>query len=240
VLALVGGDEFMPGNEQQDELLVREARRLGAGRQAFVIASAAVRQAPDQAVATARAWFAGLGLEIEELPLRTRRQGSDPGIVEQASRGGLFYLAGGDPGLVVRLLEGTPAWSAAVDAWRGGAILAGSSAGAMAMGSWTLLRARHPGDARRDARPALGLVRGIAVAPHYETFGHRWVPEALPAVRAAGGQIVGIDERTAAVWQDGVWSVVGPGAVTVVAGDIHRFEPGERGLPLPEPGLDAP
>jgi len=38
----VGGEEFMPGNELQDELLVRAARRLGEDRPAFVIATAAV------------------------------------------------------------------------------------------------------------------------------------------------------------------------------------------------------
>jgi cyanophycinase len=236
VLALVGGDEFKPGNEAQDELLVRALRRFDRGRPAFVVASAAARQGPDEAVATARAWFGGLGLAVEELPLRTRGQAGDPAIVEAASRGAMFYLAGGDPGLVVRLIAGTEAWRAIVAAWRAGAVLAGSSAGAMAMGSWTLLRARHPGDARRDARPALGLVAGIAVAPHYETFGHRWIPEALPTVRAAGGRILGIDERTAAVWHDGEWSVLGPGAVTLIGAETIRYESGSRGLPLPDPG----
>ena len=35
-----------------------------------------------------------------------------------------------------------------------GAALAGSSAGAMAMGQWTLIRGRHPGDRRRRYRDA--------------------------------------------------------------------------------------
>lgn len=244
VLALVGGDEFKPGNEPQDRILVREAAPDATDRPAFVIASAAVRHDPDRAVATAQAWFASLGLQVVELPLRTRRQGADRAIVELARSGRFFYLAGGDPGLVVRLLENTPAWSAILYAWQEGAVLAGSSAGAMALGSWTLLRARHPGDARRDARPALGVVPGLAVAPHFETFGHRWVPEALPAVRAAGGRIAGIDERTAAVWQDGSWQVHGAGGVTVIEDRPARFATGERDLPLPQPivphVVDAP
>lgn len=239
VLALVGGDEFKPGNEPQDELLVRTAESLGTERPAFIVASAAARQDPDRAVATARNWFAGLGLVVEELPLRTRRQGSDSGIAEQARSARFVYLAGGDPGLVVQLLASTPAWAAIVDAWRAGAVLAGSSAGAMAMGSWTLIRARHPGDVRRDARQALELLAGIAVAPHFDTFGHRWVPEALPAVRAAGGRILGLDERTAAVWADGEWRAMGAGGVTLIGDSVRRFAAGEHGLPLPSPATPA-
>lgn len=234
-LALVGGDEFKPGNEPQDELLIREAGRSGLRGPAFIVASAAARHDPDRAVATAQAWFAGLGLEVEELPIRTRRQAADPAIVDLARQARFVYLAGGDPGLVVRLLEGTPAWAALLDAWRAGAVLAGSSAGAMALGSWTLIRARHPGDVHRDARPALGLVAGIAVAPHFETFGHRWIPEALPTIRGAGGRILGLDERTAAVWLAGDWRILGAGGATLIDGSTRRFAAGDRGVPLPQP-----
>jgi cyanophycinase len=238
-LALVGGDEFRPGNEPQDELLVRAAGAAKPDTPAFVIVSAAVRHEPDRAVATARAWFAGLGLEVAELPLRTRGQARDRGIVALAASGGFFYLAGGDPGQVVRILERSRAWEAIVDAWRRGAVLAGSSAGAMAFGSWTLVRARYPGDARRDARPALGLVPGLAIVPHFETFGHRWVPEAREPIAEAGGVLLGLDERTAAIWQDGEWRAHGAGAVTVIARDERRSASGQpiEGLPSPMTGM---
>ncbi len=65
----------MPSNEPQDELLIRS---FGRHRQAFVIATAATRQDPDRAVATATDWFASLGLTVEELPLRTREARCPP------------------------------------------------------------------------------------------------------------------------------------------------------------------
>src|SRR5258706_10200023 len=68
LLLLSGGDEFRPGNEPQDRELIAAARPGGA----WVVATAARRQHPELAVATARRWFAGLGLEIEELPVYTR------------------------------------------------------------------------------------------------------------------------------------------------------------------------
>ena len=99
--------------------------------------------------------------------------------VERARAGRFFYLVGGDPGLVPKTLGGTPLWEAIAEAWNDGAALAGSSAGAMAFGEWTLVRERMPGDDRRRYLPALGLVPRIAVLPHFETFGHRWVESAI-------------------------------------------------------------
>ena len=238
-LALVGGDEFRPGNEAADRLLIDAVRATDPARPAFVVVSAVVRHDPDRAVATASAWFAGLGLTVEELPVRTRRQALDPAIAERAASGSFFYLAGGDPGVVVELLRDSLVWTAIVDAWRKGAVLAGSSAGAMAMGAWTLLRARRPGDAARQARPALGLVPGIAVAPHFGSFGATWVPSARPFLREHGGVLLGLDERTAAIWQAGRWTAVGEGTVTVIDGaSEHRAAAGEPIEGLPGPALE--
>ena len=179
-LFLVGGNEFLRGNEPHDSLFADAAARGPA----YVVATAASRQDPDRAVLTATAWFAALGLEVTELPLRGRRDAADPRVVDAANNAAGFYLCGGDPGLVLRTLEGTPAWEAIVGAWGRGAALAGSSAGAMALGEWTLLRDRHPGDARRRYAPALGLVRGLAVVPHFDEFGESW----LPSVRRRGAR----------------------------------------------------
>lgn len=235
-LALVGGEEFMPGNEPHDAFLVEAARRLGTERPAFIIATAAARHHPEQAVDTARGWFLDLGLEVEELPLRRRGQASDAGIAALASTGRFFYLCGGDPGIVPQVLAGTPAWDAVLAAWRSGAPLAGSSAGAMALGEWTLIRARMPGDNRRVPRPALGVVPRVAILPHYADFGHRWVDSARAALAAEDAVLVGIDERSAAVWSDGTWRAMGRGTVTVFAPGNATVGPTDpTALPVPQP-----
>jgi cyanophycinase len=231
-LALVGGDELKPGNEPQDRVLVEAA---GDGP-AFVLATAAGRQRPDIAVANAVRWFASLGLDVRELPATTRTRAKAAANVAAARSGRFFYLVGGDPGLVPRTLAGTPVWDAVVQAWLGGAALAGSSAGAMAFGGWTLVRERRPGDHRRRYLPALGLVPNVAVLPHFETFGHRWVDGALAAAPNDDVILLGIDERTAAVWRAGGWSAFGDGGVTLIAGgDVRRFDAGEAIEGLPEP-----
>ena len=222
-LALVGGDEFKRGNEDQDQLLA-EHRSPGP---AYVVATAAARQRPDLAVATAQRWFKGLGLDVIELPVLKRSDASASTNVELAEQGGFFYLTGGDPGLVADVLRNSPVWRAIVAAWQRGAALAGSSAGAMVMGEWTLVRKAYPGHAERRCKPALGLVRRVAVAPHFETFGHRWVDSVLAEPPAKDMVILGIDERSAAVWDGRAWGARGPGSVTIVTRSDRRvFRPG--------------
>jgi len=210
LLALVGGDEFKPGNEEQDRLMVAAA---GTGP-AYVVPTAAARQGPDLAVAHATEWFAGLGLVLRELPVLRRSDAMKAALADEAGRGGFFYLSGGDPGLVAQVLRDSPVWRAMFGAWRAGAVLAGSSAGSMVLCSHTLVRATWPNRFRRRAVEALGVVPHTAVLPHYDTFGHKWVESAREA--APDLTLLGIDERSAAVWHDGRWRAAGPGAITVV------------------------
>lgn len=233
-LALVGGDELKPGNEPQDEVLVAAA----SGGPAFVLATAAARQRPELAVRNARAWFKKLGLDVDELPAIRRSDVTSPRNIELARTGRFFYLVGGDPGLVPKTLAEAPVWDAVVQAWRDGAALAGSSAGAMALGEWTLIRDRRPGDARRRYRPALSLVPCVAVIPHFDRFGERWVDGALAAAPRDDVVLVAVDERSAALWRDGVWRAFGPGGVTIITrSDRHRFAAGARIEGIPQPAV---
>jgi cyanophycinase len=233
-LALVGGDEFKPGNEDQDALLVAAAKNLTGP--AYVVPTAAARGGPAQAVANATRWFAGLGLQLEELHVLTRTHANSPEVAVRAAGGSLFYLVGGDPGHTASTLRETAVWRAIVAAWRAGAVLAGSSAGAMAMGEWTLIRDRFKGDSRRLYRPALELLPRIAVLPHFETFGHRWAVSALERAPVAGTILLGIDERSAAYWDGRSWTARGPGSVTVIEGDERRVSPSGSPVTLPAPG----
>jgi cyanophycinase len=231
-LALVGGAEFQRGNADHDRLLVEAA----AGRPAYVVC-AAIRTHPEQAVATARRWFATLGADMTELRVRTRGDASSAATVEAAHTAGLVYLAGGDPGRTVQLLRDTPVCSAIVAAWRGGAALAGSSAGAMALCRWTLIRDRWPGHDTRRPVEALDVVPECALLPHYDTFGERWISSAQEAL-GANVTLIGVDERSAALWRDGAWTAMGAGAVTVVRGDERvRFGAGATINGIPQPTL---
>jgi cyanophycinase len=235
VLALVGGDEFNPGNEEQDRILAKAA---GSGP-AYVVPTAAARQGPDRSVSHAQAWFRQFGLELEKLPVLKRADANSKEVAGLARGGGFFYLVGGDPGLVVQVLHSSRVWNAITEAWGGGAALAGSSAGAMALCSHTLIRASWPNRFNRRPTDALGLVADTAVLPHFETFGHRWIESAQQAL--PGATLLGIDERSAAVWHGSRWHAMGPGVVTVIkAGKTKRFESGHEIAGLRAPARILP
>lgn len=215
-LALVGGDEFHPGNERQDEIL----RDACAGRPAYVVATAAQEYAAG-AVETARSWFRSLGLEIRELRIRSKEDARSTELAETAAAAGLVYIAGGDPGFVVETLRATPVWRAIAAAWRAGAALAGSSAGAMALCEWCLVQTSWPGEIVDRSVDALGLIPGCAILPHFDVLGDAWVPWAREGLGETA-KVVGIDERTAAVLRDGRWEVFGPGAVTILQGQLRK------------------
>jgi cyanophycinase len=222
LLALVGGDEFNPGNEEQDRMLAAAAGRGGA----FVVPTAAARQKPEQSVAHATTWFRQFGLDLQELPVLKRADATSRALAERARAGGFFYLVGGDPGWVAQVLRGSAVWTAMFEAWRGGAVLAGSSAGAMALCSHTLVRAKWPNRFNRRPMAALGLLPKTAVLPHFDTFGQRWVESAQAA--APDLCLLGIDERSAAVWEGARWLAAGPGEVTVVnRTKVARFTSGQ-------------
>jgi cyanophycinase-like exopeptidase len=108
LLALVGGDEFNPGNEEQDRMLAVAARPGPA----FVVPTAAARQGPERAVAHATAWFKQFGLELEELPVLKRADANSQELTALARTGGFIYLVGGDPGLVAQVLRSSRVWNA--------------------------------------------------------------------------------------------------------------------------------
>lgn len=229
LLGLVGGDEFHHGNEPHDSLLAGAAHG-----QAYIVATAAARSRPEMAIRTGRSWFQQFGLDLAELAVYTKTQAQNAVLAEAAGQAGFFYLTGGDPGLVASVLRDSRVGNAIVAAWRNGAVLAGSSAGAMAICADTLVRQSFPGHTERRAVPGLGVVPHAAVLPHHETFGQKWSPSARAALPNA--TLIGVDERTCALWQSGTWRCLGAGAVTVYTPgqDQVRFMTGEiAGLPQP-------
>jgi cyanophycinase len=235
VLALVGGNEFNPGNEEQDRILAESA---GPGP-AFVVPTAAARQGPDRSVAHAQGWFRQFGLELEELPVLKRLDANSKDLAARARTGGFFYLVGGDPGLVVQVLHSSRVWNAIFEAWREGSALAGSSAGAMALCSHTLIRASWPNRFNRRPTDALGVVPDTALLPHFDTFGNRWIESAQLAL--PGTMLLGVDERSAAVWKDKKWHARGPGSVTVIKGKkVQTFAAGQEVIGLRSPARTLP
>jgi len=106
------------------------------------------------------------------------------------------------------------------NAYHAGAVIAGSSAGAMVLCQYYY----DPESSR--VKKGLGLISGICVLPHHNSFGQNWAPrlsELLPEII-----LVGIDEETGMLnaAEAGSWRVSGKGEVTLYhRGRIEKFIP---------------
>ena len=202
-LALVGGGEWTDGCDFDAGLL----ERSGATR-VLIVPAAMAYERPAEAVDRARTWFAGLGAEIDVLEVYRRADGLAPGAADIVTAATFVYIAGGSPMHLRSVLKDTPVWDEIVGVWNRGGVLAGSGEGATVLST-------HMVDSRGGAfTVGLDLLRSLTVIPRYDSWSedkwHRTVKLA-----PAGMTILGIDERTAAIWDGNEWRVEGSGSVTV-------------------------
>lgn len=219
-VALVGAGEFLPVMADLDRQLLAVA---GPSRPRVAILPTASYPDGDDVflrwAAMGVEHFRSLGAEVEAVLVRTAADAWDPANAQAVGEADLIYLSGGKPDHLLRVLAGSPLWAAALAAHARGATLAGCSAGAMVLaGCQVRFRRRLP--FRPGWDEALRIVPGVAVLPHYDRF-----PEAFAAVLALqapkGIAVLGIDEDTALIGQDGAWQVRGRARVTVWRGR-HR------------------
>lgn len=219
MLALIGGGEWTDGCEPIDRAVLGAAAAVSSAGVAapvgevLVLTTAAAYSQPAEAFETARRWFAALGATVATTPLLTRTDASDPSVLADLRAARCIYLSGGSPFHLKSVLQGTPAWRAIVEAWRGGAVLAGSSAGAMVLGDPMV-------DPRGGAFTiGLGLVPGLAVMPHADT----WSPAKVQRTRKmanAAVTVAEVAERSALIWTAGSgWKAIGAGPNGGV--DVH-------------------
>jgi cyanophycinase len=209
-VALVGAGEFLPALEQVDRALLA---RLAAPARVVILPTASAPDGPGVPERWARMGvehFTRLGAEVEPVLLLTREDASNPAVVEQIAAANFVYLSGGKPRFLLDTLRGTPAWDAILRVYRTGGVIAGCSAGAMVLGAvivdfprlWSTL-------------PALSLVPGVLVIPHFDEMPPGMT--ALSGVARHRATVVGIDRSTALVGYGGRYAVAGSGGVTVFA-----------------------
>jgi cyanophycinase len=226
-VALVGAGEYLPPVAAVDKLLLE---RVHGVPRVVVLPTAA---APD-GIAIAERWvemgirhFSGLGAEVEAVKLLTRTDAENTKIAAQIAAANFVYLSGGKPRYLLEALQGTAAWQAINNLLAAGGVLAGCSAGAMVLGSalfdfpqvWRTI-------------PALGLVSGIIVIPHFDEIPAMAINTMNPGKRRRAA-VVGIDGSTALVCSQAQWMVQGRGGVTIFQqGQKIRYLAGQQ-VPLP-------
>jgi cyanophycinase len=232
-IALHGGGEFLPGDEQfLRAILMTSGAGAGAGAamvsdpgslpddpgpshapiRVCIVPTAAARGRPELAAAKGasalRSVASQLGsdLLVDTVMIVDAASAADRQTIGPVGSADLVYLPGGDPDLIPTVLAGSAGWAAIRSAWERGATIAGASAGAMALTdiTWT----------PDGLIPGLGLVPGVLVLPHARasTWAERVAAWSAGSIDGIG--ILGLAERTGLVGRPGEpWQVVGPGEV---------------------------
>jgi cyanophycinase len=199
-LELKGGGPFT-ANDELD-------RRMLAGiERVVVLPTADAFERPEDMIATAQAWGARLGIEVEPLMVLTRPQATAEAAAVVAGARAVFVA--GDSAIHLRsVLKDTPVFDAIKGVLDAGGVVAaaGSSAAALC-------------DPMTDSRGGgfalgLGLVSNLALIPEVETWPHEQLERAH---HLADTPVADLPTGSALVRTDAGWEIVGD---AVVHGDL--------------------
>lgn len=206
-VALIGGHEHRTGTEAIEQALLDQLG-VTAPRVTVLPVATPARQV-GMVAALARTHWSRLGAAV-----RIAMPDDDShAAFDAVAEADVIVLPGGVPNRLVAALGASPVWDLALRRWRAGAALSASSAGAMSLFAWRL-RLYPPNPFALT--PGLGPFGGWVAAPHFCRFrAERWAT--LVTRRLGGLGVLGLDEGTAIVGRNGRFTVIGSGALTVVA-----------------------
>jgi cyanophycinase len=219
--ALLGSGEFDPWAGDVDlRMLSREGARPGYVLVLPTASAAEGDEVFERWAAKGLSHYAGLGIEAEVVPLKTRDDAHREELVTMLDGASLVVFSGGNPAYLASVLRDTPFWTAVREAMSHGLGYAGCSAGVASLGDIV------PDSSRRTIgdeiwRPGLGVFPGTWFGPHWDTL-DRYAPGLIGLMESSlpeGSRLIGIDEDTAMVGDCARWDVIGTGSV-------HVFEQG--------------
>ncbi len=203
-IALVGGDEFTEPAEAFD----RELFKLVEAESPNVAILPTAAQPENMYLAAAHgiAHFRRLDADPYGVMIGDRVTAEAPMLVEELAGADIVYFTGGWPAHLLESLRDTLAWKRMLEMHEAGAVLAGSSAGAMVLCETMAFEGKEI--------PALGVVLGVTVLPHFERSSDERVQQLCET--AGERTYLGIDGATGCVLVEGAWHVYGPGSVRVI------------------------
>lgn len=231
-VALVGSGEYMHVMDTADRQLL--AATGVAQPQVVVIPTASGLEPgmPENWNARGVAHFQRLGACVTPLLITERAHCFEQPHIDAIATADFVYFSGGNPNYVVETWRDTPALTTLLERWHKGSVLAGCSAGAMMMGAYTIRVRDAIAGGTPNWVPALGILPGIAVLPHFDRMRHFLNDERFARVLAtapAGVTVIGVDEDTALINIAGHWQVSGRQSVTVFEANAaaRHYLPGD-------------
>jgi cyanophycinase len=221
-LVVIGGHEDKEG----EKLILRElARRAGRGR--LVVATVASEKS-EEYWETYERIFRGLGVpHVWHLDVQNREEAKSERKLRILDDATVVFFTGGDQLKITSRLGDSPIYTRLCEIYlEEGGTIAGTSAGASMMCETMLVRGDQEQSARLGASlvmaPGLGFVKNAIVDQHFAQRGRigRLLGAVAHNARVLG---IGIDENTAAVFENRHFDVIGENAVYVVDGTSASY-----------------
>ncbi len=212
---IIGGAE----DKLRKRRVLREFVAASGGPEARIAVIPTASSLGDEIVELYDAVFRAEGAaEVSVVRPESREQANDPDLVNVLERSTGIFMTGGNQLKLSSIVCGTPVGDAVVAAHSRGAVVGGTSAGASIQSSHMLafgVGGTTPKQRMTQMAAGLGLLPGTVIDQHFEQrnrYGR------LLMIVAQSPQLLGmgVDEDTAAVVQDGILSVMGRGAVTIL------------------------
>jgi cyanophycinase-like exopeptidase len=253
-LALIGGEEFADGFEDVHAQLAEVAysQRRSRNGHALQIAFLPTCAAHD-GMETVQYWceqakqrLGALDAAVDPLPIVDAVSANDSKLARQIAEADWVYLGGGYPHVGLGILAGSLALEALTNACQRGALVSGASGGAMLIcaKSWVITpefdssitemfsQGSNPDEWQLPQPPfldCLGWIPTTLCWPHLnQFFSMRWLEGGIVPPDTT---VIGIDEQTAVVQQNGgTWKVLGAGRAVIIPPDrqIRTYYAGDQ------------
>lgn len=214
-IIVIGGHEDKEG----DSVILTQLADLVKGCR--LVISTVASEEPEGYFQAYKKTFGRLGVkDLVELYIADRSESLDEEKFSVLKDSAGVFFTGGDQLRISSQIGDTPFEAEVKEVYHRGGVVAGTSAGASAMGESMLVRGTS-GESSKIGEvhlsPGIGLIPNVIIDQHFAERGR--IGRLLGAIalnpRLLG---IGIDEDTAIVVKEGVFTVVGNGAVYIADG----------------------
>jgi cyanophycinase len=223
-LIAIGGGEMSASEEALDEIFRYFERKKDPRMTVMTVAT----NEPEAAANKYNNLFRGRGLKhVDVVNVDKRDDCFEESSLKKVRSADALFFTGGDQLNITSLLGGTPVHDLIHERYSEGVLIVGTSAGAAMMSSSMIISGASdtpPRVSNVEIAPGMNMIEGTIIDSHFSERGrHGRLLTAIAHYPQVLG--LGIDERTAVVFENGGFKVVGVGAVTVFdASDMQHSD----------------
>jgi cyanophycinase len=221
-LLAIGGGELVDSKDALNEIILH----LKGKSDARIVVMTVATNEGESAAVKYNSIFRGSGINhVDTVHVMQRDDAFDEGSLTKVKNADALYFTGGDQLNITSLLGGSPLHNLVHEKYESGTLIAGISAGAAMMSSSMIISGDSeipPTVGGVEIAPGMNMIDGTVIDSHFSERGrHGRLLTAIAHYPQLLG--LGIDERTAVMFRNGEFKVLGKGVVTVVDGTRMKY-----------------